>query len=83
MMHFDDVARNHVNVTHGERGEPGFFGAAGENFEKNRAGNAILQSDLCTPPSARQPPAFFLAPQAAGASLIFLMVGFLNGGPTL
>ena len=76
-MHFDDVARNPVNVTPGERSEPGFFGAAGENFEKNRARNAILQPDLCTPPLARQPPAFFLAPQAAGARLIFLMDGFL------
>ena len=83
MMHFDDVARNPVNVSPGERSEPGFVGAAGENFEKNRARNAILQSYLCTPPLARQPPAFFLAPQAAGASLIFLMPGFLNGGPTL
>ena len=82
-MHFDDVARNPVNVTTGERSEPGFFGAASENFEKNRAGNAILQSDLCTPPLARQPPAIFLAPQAAGASLSFLMVGFLNGAPAL
>ena len=83
MMHFDDVARNPVNVTPGERSEPGFFGAAGENFEKNRARNAILQSDLCTPPLARQPPAIFLAPQAAGASLSFLMVGFLNDAPAL
>ena len=63
--------------------EPRFVGAAGENFEKNRARNAIFQSDLCTPPLARQPPAFFLAPQAAGARLIFLMVGFLNGVATL
>ena len=83
MMHFDDVARNPVNVSPGERSEPGFVGAAGENFEKNRARNAILQSDLCTPPLARQPPAIFLAPQAAGASLSFLMVGFLNGAPAL
>ena len=30
-----------------------------------------------------QPPAIFLAPQAAGASLSFLMVGFLNGAPAL
>ena len=75
-MHFDDVARNPVNVTPGERSEPGFFGAAGENFEKNRARNAILQSDLCTPPLARQPPAFFLSPAGRRSQPPFLNAGF-------
>ena len=75
-MHFDDVARNPVNVSPGERSEPGFVGAAGENFEKNRARNAIFQSDLCTPPLARQPPAFFLSRPGRRSQPPFLNAGF-------
>ena len=74
-MHFDDVARNPVNVSPGERSEPGFVGAAGENFEKNRARNAILQSDLCTPPLATpRPPAasHFLSPAGSRSQPQFL-----------
>ena len=71
-MHFDDVARNPVNVSPGERSEPRFVGAAGENFEKNRAGNAILQSDLCTP-SLRPPAAsLFLSPAGRRSQAHFL-----------